>query len=72
MNSRYRWERNGFPVGSHVAGWHLFSVPGGGHLGTVYVDGSWFTTREFQFVHHQVGSQPLAAQALLRAAGVEP
>lgn len=63
-----RWERTGFPAKSVCAGWHL--MRGLDHLGTVFADGSWFCVAQDLRCNY-VGSQPLAAQALLRAAGVE-
>lgn len=60
------WRRNGWPADSSAAGWHLFC--GTKYIGTVFVDGSWNRFGYGGTV--EMHSQPLAAQALLRAAGL--
>lgn len=66
MKPRIHWRRNVWPAASSTAGWQLFL--GKEHLGTVFVDGSWYCANAG--CDHESGSQPLAAQALLRAAGL--
>lgn len=69
MKTRIEWRRNGWACRT-AAGWQLFNAQGT-HLGTVFLDGAWYCNRP-DTGDHAAGSQPLAAQALLRAAGVEP
>lgn len=68
MKPRVYWVNNGCT--GTAAGWQL-RLQDGGHLGTVFVDGAWYCNTNAQACDRP-GSQPLAAQALLRAAGVEP
>lgn len=68
MKTRISWRRTEGDVGP-VLGWRLFYGEGT-HLGTVFVDGSWYCAVAAE-ADHAAGSQPLAAQALLRAAGVK-
>ena len=63
---KIEWRRNGLQ-GSNAAGWQL--RVNGQHVGTVYADGDWYTRYG---IYERAGSQPLAAQALLRAAEVKP
>lgn len=70
-----RWQRNPWNSRSNSAGWDLYTVGQPNHLGTVFADGSWYAVGGHGATRDGVvcaGSQPLAAQALLRAAGVEP
>ena len=69
MKPRAHWVNNGM-AHTIAAGWQLRTWDGE-HLGTVFIDGSWYCRRNDSGDFHE-GSQPLAAQALLRAAGVEP
>lgn len=66
------WANNGLAP-TNAAGWQLRTLDGE-HLGTVFLDGSWYCLAPGALGagDHEAGSQPLAAQALLRAAGVEP
>lgn len=68
MKPRVEWVRR--PVAAHhpAAGWEL--VVDGIFVGHVWLDGSFTDAKTCWEV--PCGSQPLAAQALLRAAGVEP
>ena len=66
MKPALEWRQNGWPAYSSAAGWQLFR--GEEHLGTVFVDGRWYWAGGGY--DHGGGSQPLAAQALLRAAGL--
>lgn len=63
------WHRNAWN-GALCGGWQLRDE-NGAHLGTVFADGSWYCITP-DTGSNAAGSQPLAAQALLRAAGVEP
>lgn len=70
MKPKIKWVNNGM-AGTYAAGWQL-RTGDGEHLGTVFLDGSWYCLRCWRDTgDHEAGSQPLAAQALLRAAGVE-
>ena len=63
MKTNVTWRRNGW-VRNYAAGWHLLSSIGE-HLGTVFADGSWYCVVP-DIGDYRAGSQPLAAQALLR------
>ena len=62
------WRRNVFKFPMSAAGWHL--LLNGEHVGTVYSDGDWYAECSTEMDYERAGSQPLAAQALLRAVGV--
>lgn len=65
--AQVQWVRRDEPAHAPTAGWNL--LLNGVYRGVVWLDGSYTGPRDGICRH--LGSQPLAAHALLRAAGVE-